>query len=70
MAFADDEICRACPYAKDCEPVHLRAQAQLREMFQIKVKTPTRKTGQLPVKVKQIFDELGKTKDEVREALM
>lgn len=70
LSFGDDAICRACPYAKECEPIHLRAKAQLRELFGVTVKVPTRKTGDLPVKVKRIFDELGKTSEEVREALL
>lgn len=67
--FKADEICGACAYAAECEPVHRRAKAQLQDFFGIQVKTPTRASGALPVKVKHIFDEAGKSEQEVRDAI-
>lgn len=40
---ADDMICRSCPFAKLCEPAHLRARDILRERHGIVVKQPLKK---------------------------
>jgi hypothetical protein len=66
--FAADPVCGACVFAGQCEPASKRAMEQLREMFG--VKTPTRTRSGLPVKVKQVFDALGKTEEEVRDAML
>ena len=67
--FGLDEICGGCVYAKECEIVHVRALRQLRSFCGVEVKEPTRARGELPAKVKKIFEELGKSMTEVREAM-
>lgn len=69
FTFAEDEVCTVCAYASECRVVHLRAKQQLREFCGVSVKEPTRVRGQLPAKVQKIFDELGRTVDEVKQAM-
>lgn len=68
LSFSKDEVCGACAFAAQCEPVHLRALAQLKDFYG--VKTPTRAKSDLPVKVKKLFDELNRSEEEVREAML
>lgn len=67
--YRDDEICRACSYNAACALAHARVLKQLREFHGFDVKEPTRQVGSLPVKVKKIFDELGKSAEEVRSEM-
>lgn len=67
--FAEDEICGSCEFAANCKVIHLRALNQLRVFCGVEIKHPTRARGELPAKVKKIFEELGKTADEVRDAM-
>ena len=70
VGFSGDGVCALCPYAEKCEPVHRQKLEALREFLGIKTKKPTRQAGSLPVKVQKIFDELGKSAEEVRSALL
>ena len=67
--FAKDAVCGACPFADHCEPARDRALDQLQSLYGVQ-KLPTRPSGELPVKVKQLFEELGRTEDEVRDAMI
>lgn len=69
IGYTGDGVCALCPYAEKCEPIHARKLEALREFLGIKVKKPTRRAGSLPVKVQKIFEELGKSTEEVRSAL-
>lgn len=68
--YADDDCCRSCPFKTQCAPLHERRMEQLRDFLGIKVKKPTRQAGSLPAKVQKIFEELGKTEEEVRRAML
>ena len=67
LSFASDDICNACVFVVQCEPVHRRALEQLRALYG--VKAPTRNRKALPVKVQKVLDESGKTKEEIRDAM-
>lgn len=66
--YSEDAVCGACPYAGACAPLAQRKLTQLRDHYGFQTK-PTRQVGELPVKVKKIFEELGKSADEVRIAM-
>lgn len=66
--FAEDAICGACEFADRCKPARDRANVQLQSMYG--VEAPKSKRSGLAVKPKQMFDELGKTEEQVREAML
>jgi hypothetical protein len=67
-AYSEDAVCTTCPYVADCAPLAQRKLVQLRSTYGFEVK-PSRQVGELALKVRKIFDDLGKTVDEVRRAM-
>lgn len=66
--YSEDETCGACPYSTECKALQFQAKEQLRQFYG--VQAPTRKPVGLPVKVSKLFKELGKTEEEVRDAML
>jgi predicted nucleotide-binding protein (sugar kinase/HSP70/actin superfamily) len=67
-AHSQDEVCTTCPYVTQCAPLAQAKVAQLRATYGFQTK-PRRPFGQLAVKVMKLFEDLGKTADEVRAAM-
>lgn len=68
FSYGEDEICCSCVFAAQCFPMHQVALEELQNMYG--VKAPTRKKSEIAVKSLKIFESLGKTQGEVREAMM
>jgi hypothetical protein len=68
-SYAEDDCCRACTWRVECEPLHQRRMQQLRNFLGVETKKPSRPSGSLPAKVKKIFDDLGKTEEEIRASM-
>lgn len=67
--YAEDEVCGRCPHKVECAVIHHRAVKQLRAFHGLPDKEPSRQVGELPVKVKKVFEELGKTVSEVKQMM-
>lgn len=66
--YSEDEICGSCLFKIECAVLHHRAKAQL-QSFHGLLKKPSRQVDELPVKVSKIFEEHGKTIEEVRQEM-
>lgn len=63
----DDDICTACEFFGACQVKHDLVITQFREFYGIK--NSKRTVASLPDKVRQMLEELGKTPEEVRNAI-
>lgn len=71
LAFtAEDDICRTCPFRVTCEPRHLTAMAQLREMLHVTTSTKRRASSTMSVAAEQIFEGLGKSASDIRKQVL
>jgi hypothetical protein len=64
----DDEICSACPYATSCEVAHHKAADRVRQFYG--VEAPKVRDHALAVKEQKLFASLGKSKEEVKAAML
>jgi hypothetical protein len=65
LTYAEDDICAACSFREPCKPVHEKALAALHQSLGI-----VKKEFVLPDKVQKVFDELGISKESIRETLL
>lgn len=68
FGYSEDATCGECEFSSNCRVAHFAALSQLQDLYG--VKAPTRRKVGLPVKVKKVFDALGKSEAEVREAML
>lgn len=66
--YANDPVCRKCPYSAECAPAHDAAVNALRRVYGL-AEIPKRKSEVMSAKAKMLFEQLGVSEDEVAAAM-
>lgn len=65
----NDEVCKSCPYTRDCEARSRVALEQLRELCGVQVAPQRRANGALSKRAEAVLDKLDMTTAEIRGAI-